>query len=426
MSSPRGKFHLFACRSGEAYAKKIIKQLTYLTSKRFEELQIKEYYKFEEQEIDELRFINHIKKHARLGKAKVKSFQDGELDVMLDPNENVRGGDVYLIQNHVVPENEDIQGRIKDLATHIVEDIYKNNSRTLKQKIEETSKYLLENIERKNKNIVLSENLMESMVYIDALKTAKANRVTLVSLYYPFGRGDKQHGKDGIPASLAARLLTKAGMSGMISMDLHADQIQGFFDPNKVEVDHLHGSSLFIEYLNRNGLNNVKIASPDEGGVKRANYLAKALKKKLLVAYKNRSHEKEHEIEELHLLGKPNTQKIITVDDIVGSAETVKELTALFQSVGITQTTVLTTHPLLIKNAVQILDKMYSDKNNPFNKLVGIDSIPQSQYVLDKPWFKQIDSSRYVADTIRRIHTSSSVSKLHSSTSVKELGLWVE
>jgi len=375
----RGHFHLFSCRSGEEYAQKLVKQLKILIDRRAAELAQKETLTLHEQ--NELQFIKNIsEEEARIGKAEVMHFNDGEMNVLIDPKENVRDKDVFLVQ---CPYNT-ING------------------------------------------LTISENLMETFLYLDALRRAKAKTVTLISLYYPYGRGDKQHAKDGVPASLLANMLTTAGMHNLITMDLHADQITGFFDPKYIRVEHLHASPLIIHYLKDKLTEKAKIAAPDTGAAKRAQFFAQALHKGMIMAYKRRSYEKKHVIDELKILGLPGEGEVIIVDDIVGSGGSVIKVMEKLGEQGVKKAYVACTHPLLVGNAVETFDKLYHDPKSPFALLIGTDAVPHNGNIKSKPWYVEIDTSRFVAKAIYEMHTSGSVSRLHDPYCVEELGLWAE
>lgn len=223
MPLTRGKFQLFACRSGMDYAQELVKELDNVRTMRAQELRGKKQLGVHER--NELEHIDYLGvRGARIGKANVMAFDDGEMDVVIEPKENVRDKDVFLIQNHY------------NTATRLT----------------------------------VSENVMETLIFVDALRRAKARTITLVSLYFPYARGDKQHGKDGVPAKLFSNLLEKAGVDNLITMDLHADQIIGFFNPTDVRVEHLHANPLLFHYLKDNMAEDGKITAPDVGAAKRA------------------------------------------------------------------------------------------------------------------------------------------------------------
>ena len=374
----RGNFHLFACRSGMFYAKKLVNQLDFLIKRRSVELSNKSSLSLHEE--SELAFVKNItEKKASIGRAEVVQFDDGEMNVIIDPDENVRDQDVFLVQSFYNP----------------------------------------------NSGLSISENLMEAFIFIEALRRAKAKTVTLISLYYPYGRGDKQHSKDGVPASLIADLLTASGMHNIITMDLHADQITGFFDSKLVRIEHLHAAQLFIHYFKDRLSDSAKIVAPDVGAAKRVQFFAAALHRSMLMAYKKRDYNKKHTISELKVLGLPSDEALI-IDDIVSSGGSVIKVLEALADKGVKRAYVACTHPLLTGSAVERFDAAFSDPDNPFSLLVGTDAVPQTKEVLAKPWYYEVDTSRFVAKAVFEMHTSGSVSSLFKPFVVDELDLWVD
>ncbi len=373
----RGNFHLFACRSGEVYARKLVKQLDYLIACRKEVLDKKDSLSLYDQ--NEMNFIRNISEmKARIGKSRTMHFDDGEMNVIIDPGENVRDKDVFLVQCFYNPST----------------------------------------------GLTISENLMEAFIFIEALRRAKAKTVTLISLYYPYGRGDKQHSKDGVPASLLAQLLTAAGMHNIITMDLHADQITGFFDPKSIRIEHVHAAQLLIHYF-KDGLgDDAKIVAPDAGAAKRTQYFAAALHKSMVLAYKKRDYNKKHVVSEMKLLGLPG-KEVLILDDIIGSGGSMFKVMDRLSEKGVEKAILACTHPLFVGDAVDRFDRAYKDKDHPFSLLVGTDAVPQTEEVLKKPWYVEIDTSRFIAKVIYEMHTSGRVSKLFRPYVVEELDLWV-
>ncbi len=379
MTILRGNFQLFSCRSGEDYAQKLVTQLKNIITERSEELNNKK--RLSSQEKEELSFINSIEDSTiRLGNAKLLEFDDGEMDVILNHTENVRDKDVFLVTN---PYNTTDERSI-------------------------------------------NTNLMETLIFIDTLHRAKAKSVTLISLYYPYSRGDKQHAKDGIPAKLLANIYKTAGLDGIITMDLHADQIMGFFDSKYVKVENLHASPLIIHYLKNTIGQDSRIAAPDTGAAKRAQYIAKHLNKGMIMAYKRRSYETAHQVDEMKILGLPGKDEVIIVDDMVASGGSVIKMINILKEKGVSKVAVAVAHPMLIGNAVEHFDKLYADKTNPFYQLIGTDSVPHKKSLLKKPWYKEINTSKFISKVIYEIHISGSVSKLHDSECVEKFNLWVD
>ena len=379
MTILRGKFQLFSCRSGKAYAQKLGNQLQLIIEKRHEELSTKKTLSSREQ--TELDFVQSIQEEdVRVGKANILEFGDGEMDVILDNSENVRDKDVFLVS---CPYNTTDDHSI-------------------------------------------NTNIMETLIFIDTLHRAKARSVSLISLYYPYSRGDKQHAKDGIPAKLLANMYKTSGLNNLITMDLHADQIMGFFDSQFIRIENMHASSLMIHFLKDRLGDEARIAAPDTGAAKRTQYVAKHLNKRMIMAYKRRSYEKTHTIDEMKILGLPGEEEVVILDDMVASGGSVIKMIDILKEKGVPKVTVAVAHPMLIKNAVKHFDEAYKDRTNPFDLLIGTDSIPHKQEILDKPWYKEINTSKFIAKTIYEIHTSGSVTQLHKPDCVKDLDLWID
>jgi ribose-phosphate pyrophosphokinase len=373
----RGHFHLFACRSGQAYSEKLVTQLKNMLEMRSTELANKAGLTLHE--INELQFITNIREDgAHIGKSHLMRFDDGEMNVLIDPTENVRDKDVFLVQCHYNTDTE----------------------------------------------IPISENLMETFLYLDALRRSKVASVTLVSLYYPYGRGDKQHAKDGVPAKLLATLLTSAGADSLITMDLHADQITGFFDASKIRIEHLYASPLMIEYLKGRMGENANFAAPDVGAAKRTQFFAQALQKKMIMAYKKRSYEHKHTVSEVTIIGLPDPEEVVIIDDIVSTGGSVLKVIEKLKEKGVKKVRVVCTHPLLIGNAVEKFEAAFRDPENPFSELIGTDAIAHGEKVRKCEWYTEIDTSKFMAKAIYEMHTSGSLSRLRNAHCVSEMGLW--
>lgn len=376
----RGQFHLFSTRSGKPYADKVIQQLEHIINIRDKELSEKEkkeklspYERDERQFIDDTHYSN-----LHVGNAEIQHFEDDEMNPVIDQLENVRDKDVYLIQASYTTTN----------------------------------------------NFKLSQNVMESFFFIDALVRAKATNINVISLYWPYSRGDKQHGKDAVPADLYARLMTEAGMTGLLTFDLHADQIAGFFDPKSVKLEHLHASPLILHYVN-NYLEKGSVCAPDAGAAKRAQFYAKKLGVDVTMAYKRRSYKETHKVDELQLLGEPDEGIVLVVDDLVASGGSVEKVIEKLAEKGVHEAYVAATHPLLVKNALPNFDAMYKDKKHPFKGLITTDAILHKQEILENEWYHEIDTSRFVAKAIYEMHTSGSLTPLHEPSCIEQLGLWV-
>jgi ribose-phosphate pyrophosphokinase len=280
----------------------------------------------------------------KLGNESVIEFADGEFEPSFD--ETIRGADVFIVQSTMPP----------------------------------------------------AENLMELLLMIDAAKRASANSVVAVLPYFGFARQDKK-GKPRVPiaAKLIANLLTAAGVDRVMTIDLHADQIQGFFE---VPVDHLYASTLFVPYIKSLNLPNLTIASPDMGGSKRANTYAKFLNAEVVVCYKHR--EKANEISKMMLIGDVKGKDIVMIDDMVDTAGTLTKAADLMITQGASSVRAICTHGLFSANAYERLE------NSQLTEIVVTDTIPREH---KSSKIKQISVAVLFADTIKRIHDKKSISE---------------
>ena len=198
-----------------------------------------------------------------------------------------------------------------------------------------------------------SENLMELLLMIDAAKRASAYKIIAVIPYFGYARQDKK-GKPRVPiaAKLVANLLTAAGVDRIMTMDLHADQIQGFFE---VPVDHLYASTLFIPHIKSLNLKNLVIASPDMGGSRRANTYAKFLNSEVVICYKHR--EKANKIAKMLIIGDVKGKDVIIVDDMVDTAGTLTKAADLMIEQGANSVRACCTHGIFSSNAYEKIDK---------------------------------------------------------------------
>jgi len=221
-----------------------------------------------------------------LGDENVIEFSDGEFEPSF--NESIRGADIFLVQSTIPP----------------------------------------------------ADNLMELLLMIDAARRASAYKINAVIPYFGYARQDKK-GKPRVPigAKLIANLLTSAGVDRVMTMDLHADQIQGFFD---IPVDHLYSSSVFIPYIESLKLSNLTIASPDMGGSNRANSYAKFLNSELAICYKHR--EKANEVGKMLLIGDVKGKDVVLVDDMVDTAGTLTKAADLMIEMGANSVRAVCTH----------------------------------------------------------------------------------
>ena len=212
-----------------------------------------------------------------------------------------------------------------------------------------------------------SENLMEMLLMLDAAKRASARHITAVIPYFGWARQDRKD-KPRVPigAKLIAKLLESAGATRIMTMDLHADQIQGFFEK---PVDHLFASSIFVPYIKSLKMKNLTIASPDMGGSKRAYAYSKFLKCDVVICYKQRT--KANKISHMELIGDVKGKNVILVDDIVDTAGTLSKASDLMLSRGALSVQAISTHALLSGDAEKKID------DSSLKKLVVTDSIPR-------------------------------------------------
>lgn len=278
-----------------------------------------------------------------LGDVSIVHFSDGEFEPSFD--ETVRGCDVFIIQSTPPP----------------------------------------------------TENLMELLLMIDAAKRASAHKIIAVMPYFGYARQDKK-GKPRVPigAKLVANLLTAAGVNRIMTMDLHADQIQGFFE---VPVDHLFASTLFLPYLQQLNLSNLCIASPDMGGTKRANTYAKYLNTEVVVCYKHR--EKANEVSKMMLIGDVKGKDVVLIDDMVDTAGTLTKAADLMMEKGANSVRACCTHAILSANAYERLDQ------SKITELLVTDSLTKD-HKSDK--VKVLQVADLFADTIKRVHAHESIS----------------
>ena len=246
-----------------------------------------------------------------LGDETVIEFSDGEFEPSFD--ESIRGADIFLVQSTMPP----------------------------------------------------ADNLMELLLMIDAARRASAYKINAVIPYFGYARQDKK-GKPRVPigAKLIANLLTSAGVDRVLTMDLHADQIQGFFD---IPVDHLYSSSVFIPYIQSLNLPNLTIASPDMGGSNRANTYAKFLNSEIVVCYKHR--EKANEVGKMLLIGDVKGKDVVLVDDMVDTAGTLTKAAEVMIESGANSVRAICTHGVFSGPAYERID------NSPLIEIAVTDTI---------------------------------------------------
>ena len=242
-----------------------------------------------------------------------------------------------------------------------------------------------------------SENLMEMLLMIDAAKRASAKHITAVMPYFGWARQDRKD-KPRVPiaAKLVANLLETAGATRVITMDLHADQIQGFFE---IPVDHLYASTIFVPYIKSLNLENLCIASPDMGGSKRAHSYAKFLNSDVVICYKQRK--KANVIEKMELIGDVEGKNVILVDDMVDTAGTLVKASEIMKDKGAVSVRAICTHAILSGNAVEKVE------NSPMEELIVTDSIPHDS--LPKK-IHVLSCDKLFADVVRSVHEHASIS----------------
>lgn len=278
-----------------------------------------------------------------LGKMNKERFADGEFEVSFE--ESIRGSEVYLVQS----------------------------------------------------TFPTADNLMELLLMIDAAKRASAASIIAVVPYFGWARQDrKDKPRVSIAAKLVADLMSVAGINRVITMDLHADQIQGFFD---VPVDHLYASSIFIPYIESLHLKDMVIASPDVGGAKRANSYAKYFDVPLVLCHKTRA--KANVVEKMTVIGDVENKNVVLIDDIVDTAGTLTKASDLLLSYGAKSVRALLSHGVMSDPAT---DRVL---NCGIEEVVMTDSIP---YLKENRKVTILPIAKLFADTIRRIHNNQSIS----------------
>lgn len=284
-----------------------------------------------------------------LGKALVSTFSDGEIRV--EVQENVRGADVFVIQSGCNPVND---------------------------------------------------HLMELLVMIDALKRASARRITAIMPYYCYARQDRKN-KPRVPitARLVADLLSRAGANRILTMDLHAGQIQGFFD---IPVDNLYASPVLLPYIKEHFGNNIVIVSPDAGGVPRARAYASRLNAGLALIDKRRPDANKTEV--MHIIGDVEDKTAIVLDDMVDTAGTLKEAANALKNKGARTIHACVTHAVLSGSAVNKIQE------SEIETLVVTDTIPLRPQAALCSKIKVVSASRLFSEAIKGIHNEDSISSL--------------
>jgi ribose-phosphate pyrophosphokinase len=284
-----------------------------------------------------------------LGDAQVKRFSDSEVWVEID--ENVRGRDVFIVQPTSRPANE---------------------------------------------------NLMELLIMIDALKRASAERITAVMPYYGYARQDRKvQPRTPITSKLVADLITAAGAHRVLAVDLHAGQIQGFFN---IPFDHLYATPLLLDYIRQNLMNNLVMVSPDAGGTERARAYAKRLDASLAMIDKRRSRPNESEV--MNVIGDVKGKKAIIVDDMVDTAGTLTQAAEALHQMGAKEVYACITHGVLSGKALERIEK------SVLSKLVITNTIHQPEEILKSKKIIVLSMAKVLAEAITRINNSDSISSL--------------
>ncbi len=242
-----------------------------------------------------------------------------------------------------------------------------------------------------------SDHLMEMLLMLDAAKRASARHITAVMPYYGWARQDRKD-KPRVPiaAKLVAKMLETAGATRIITMDLHADQIQGFFEK---PVDHLFASTIFLPYLKSLNLDNLMIASPDMGGSKRAYAYAKALESDVVICYKQRA--KANIISHMELIGDVTGKNVVLVDDMVDTAGTLTKAADVMIEKGAKSVRAICTHPLLSGEAYERIE------NSQLLELIVTDSIPLKK---ESKKVRVVSCANLFADVMSRVHNNESIS----------------
>lgn len=241
-----------------------------------------------------------------------------------------------------------------------------------------------------------SDNLMEMLLMLDAAKRASARHITAVIPYFGWARQDRKD-KPRVPiaAKMVASILETAGATRIITMDLHADQIQGFFER---PVDHLFASTLFLPHLKELGLENLTMASPDMGGSKRAYAYSKALESEVVICYKQRA--KANVISHMELIGEVKGRHVVLADDMVDTAGTLTKAADLMMEKGALSVRAICTHAILSGNAYERIE------NSKLEELIVTDSIPLKQ---ESKKIKVVSCAPLFADVMHRVNSNTSI-----------------
>ena len=285
-----------------------------------------------------------------LGRADVQQFSDGETNVEL--NENVRGQDVFIIQPTCHPTND---------------------------------------------------NLMELLLMADALHRSSADRITAVVPYFGYARQDRRVRSARVPisAKVVADMISAAGVDRLLTVDLHAEQIQGFFS---IPVDNVYGSPLLVEDVVRQNYKDLVVVSPDIGGVVRARAFAKQLNIDLAIIDKRRPKANESQV--MHLIGDVKDRTCLIVDDMVDTAGTLCKAADALKEQGAIKVVSYCTHPVLSGNAIQNIN------SSSLDTLVVTDTIPLKSEAKNCKKIRQLSLAKFLGESIRRVSNEESVSAM--------------
>ena len=289
-----------------------------------------------------------------LGRASISKFSDGEVSVEL--NENVRGKDVFVIQPTCAPTNDSI---------------------------------------------------MEVLLMSDALHRASANRITAVIPYFGYARQDRRvrSARVAISAKVVADMIGAVGVNRVLTVDLHAEQIQGFFS---IPVDNVYGSPVLTDDIERQNYSNLTVVSPDVGGVVRARAVAKQINVDLAIIDKRRPTANEAQI--MHIIGDVNEKSCLIVDDMVDTAGTLCKAADALKDHGATKVVAYCTHPVLSGPAIQNIE------GSNLDSLVVTDTIPLNEKAKSCKSIRQLSMAKLLAESIRRVSNEESISAMFDNT----------
>lgn len=289
-----------------------------------------------------------------LGNASIDKFSDGEISVEL--NENVRGKDVFIIQPTCSPTND---------------------------------------------------HILELLLIADALHRASANRITAVIPYFGYARQDRRvrSARVAISAKVVADMIGAVGVDRVLTVDLHAEQIQGFFS---IPVDNVYGSPVLTDEIERQDYDNLTVVSPDIGGVVRARAVAKQLDVDLAIIDKRRPSMNEAQV--MHIIGDVDGRTCLIVDDLVDTAGTICKAADALKEAGAQLVVAYCTHPVLSGNAIENVE------NSSLDALVVTDTIPLREDARKCKRIRQLSMARLLAESIRRVSNEESISAMFDNT----------